>query len=402
MTRIQNLVRSNIRNPNAIAYFLMAVGALFYPAVIQFVMGGNGDYLVGLAADGGIYMLMAIGLNVVVGFAGLLDLGYAAFFAIGSYTYALVASNHLGVTPIGHSLHVPFWIALFIGMFVAAGAGALLGAPTLRLRGDYLAIVTLGFGEIVPRVFRNAGVWTGGVPGISALDIPSLPGWFQGPWIGQDFGWVPDFRFTSANLTAYYVLMVILITGVVLLVNNLHNSRLGRAWMAVREDETAAAASGVNTVTIKLLAFSIGAATSGFAGAFYGAKLSYVSGENFGFIVSVTVLAMVVLGGMGNIPGAMLGAIVLYFILFWLLPNAPLQMQSLASSLGLDWLNQSNPNGWPGIAEVVSRSKYVIFGLILVGIMLLRPQGLLPSQIRKQELKHDEHEAIAAPRQLQG
>ncbi len=398
---MRDLVRSNMRNPNAIAYFLMAVVALFFPAVVQFASGGSGDYLVGLAADGGVYMLMAIGLNVVVGFAGLLDLGYAAFFAIGSYTYALVASNHLGVTPIEHSLHVPFWLALFIGMFVAAGAGALLGAPTLRLRGDYLAIVTLGFGEIVPRVFRNGGVWTGGVPGISALDVPTLPGWFQGPWVGQDFGWVPDFRFTTANLTAYYVLMVVLITFVVILVNNLHGSRLGRAWMAVREDETAAAASGVNTVSVKLLAFSIGAATSGFAGAFYGAKLSYVSSENFGFIVSVTVLAMVVLGGMGNIPGAMLGAIVLYFILFWLLPNAPGQMQGLASSLGLDWLNQSNPNGWPGIGEVVSRSKYVIFGLILVGIMLLRPQGLLPSQIRKQELTHEEPEALAAPRQLQ-
>jgi len=398
---MRDLVRSNMRNPNSISYFLMAVVALFFPAVVQFASGGSGDYLVGLAADGGVYMLMAIGLNVVVGFAGLLDLGYAAFFAIGSYTYALVASNHLGVTPIEHSLHVPFWLALFIGMFVAAGAGALLGAPTLRLRGDYLAIVTLGFGEIVPRVFRNGGVWTGGVPGISAPDVPTLPGWFQGPWVGQDFGWVPDFRFTTANLTAYYVLMVVLITFVVILVNNLHGSRLGRAWMAVREDETAAAASGVNTVSVKLLAFSIGAATSGFAGAFYGAKLSYVSGENFGFIVSVTVLAMVVLGGMGNIPGAMLGAIVLYFILFWLLPNAPLQMENLASSLGLGFLNQSTPDGWPGIAEVVSRSKYVIFGVILVGIMLLRPQGLLPSQIRKQELRHEEHEAIAAPRQLQ-
>jgi branched-chain amino acid transport system permease protein len=402
MTSVTGFVRSNLRSTNAIAYTVMAISALFFPAIVQFATNGNGDYLVGLAADGGIYMLMAIGLNVVVGFAGLLDLGYAAFFAIGSYTYALVASNHMGVTPLGHSLHVPFWIALFIGMFVAAAAGAILGAPTLRLRGDYLAIVTLGFGEIVPRVFRNAGIWTGGVPGISALDVPTLPGWFVGPWVGQDFAWVPDFRFTSANLTAYYVLMVVLITFVVILVHNLYNSRLGRAWMAVREDETAAAASGVNTVSIKLLAFSIGAATSGFAGAFYGAKLSYVSSENFGFIVSVTVLAMVVLGGMGNIPGAMLGAIVLYFILFWLLPNAPQQIQALASATGLDFLNQSNPNGWPGIAEEVSRSKYVIFGLILVGIMILRPQGLLPSQIRKQELKHEEHEAIAAPRQLQG
>jgi len=388
VSRAQGFVRSNLRSPNAIAYVVMGVAALLYPTIVQFATNGNGDYLVGLAADGGIYMLMAIGLNVVVGFAGLLDLGYAAFFAIGSYTYAIVASNHMGVTPLGHSLHVPFWIALFIGMFVAATAGVLLGAPTLRLRGDYLAIVTLGFGEIVPRVFRNAGIWTGGVPGISALDVPTLPGWFQGPWVNQDLAWVPEFRFTSANLTAYYVLMICLIAGVVFLVHNLYNSRLGRAWMAVREDETAAAASGVNTVTIKLLAFSIGAATSGFAGAFYGAKLSYVSSENFGFIVSVTVLAMVVLGGMGNIPGAMLGAIVLYFILFWLLPNAPLQVEALATSLGLDFLNHTSPNGWPGIAEEVARSKYLIFGLILVGIMLLRPQGLLPSQIRKQELRH--------------
>jgi ABC-type branched-subunit amino acid transport system permease subunit len=380
-------MRSNSRNPNAIAYAAMGLFAVIFPATAQFVTGGNGDYLVGLAADGGVYMLMAIGLNVVVGFAGLLDLGYAAFFAIGSYTYAMVASNHLGVTPIGHSLHIPFWVALFIGMFVAACFGALLGAPTLRLRGDYLAIVTLGFGEIVPIVFRNGDIWTGGIPGMSSLDVPYLPGWFQGPWIGQDFGWTPDLYLTTANLTGYYILMVILIALTVVIVHNLYNSRLGRAWMAVREDETAAAASGVNTVSVKLLAFSIGAATSGFAGAFYGAKLSYVSSENFGFVVSVTVLAMVVLGGMGNIPGAMLGSAVLYFVLFWLLPNAPGQLESLATTFGLDFLNKTN-GWWPGIGEEVSRSKYLIFGLILVGIMLLRPQGLLPSQIRKQELKH--------------
>ena len=396
MTRVRAWVRSNSRNPNAVAYASLALLALFYPAIVQFITGGNGDYLVGLAADGGVYMLMAIGLNVVVGFAGLLDLGYAAFFAIGSYTYAEIASNHLFVTPLHHALHVPFWLALFVGMFVAACAGVLLGAPTLRLRGDYLAIVTLGFGEIVPLLFQNGGIWTGGIPGITTLDVPTLPGWFVGPWISQDFGWVPDFRFTSANLTAYYALMVGLIAISVVLVNNLYNSRLGRAWMAVREDETAAAASGVNTVTIKLLAFSIGAATSGFAGAFYGAKLQYVSWENFSFLVSVTVLAMVVLGGMGNIPGAMIGAAVLYFVLFWLLPNAPSQLESLASSFGLSFLNTPTSN-WPGIAEEVSRSKYLIFGLILVGIMLLRPQGLLPSQVRKQELKHTADTTDLAP-----
>jgi len=340
-------------------------------------------------------MLMAIGLNVVVGFAGLLDLGYAAFFAIGSYTYAILASDHMAATPFGHAIHLPFWLLLFIAMFVAACAGVLLGAPTLRLRGDYLAIVTLGFGEIVPQVFSNGGVWTGGVPGMSALDVPKLPFWIQGPWVDQPFGLTgEEFRFTTANLTAYYVLMIVLIIGVVILINNLQHSRLGRAWMAVRENESAAAACGVNTVSIKLLAFSIGAATSGFAGAFYGAKLSYVSSENFGFDVSVTVLAMVVLGGMGNIPGAMIGSIVLYFILFQFLPNAPAQIQGLATSIGLDSLNHATAD-WPGLGEEVSRMKYVIFGLVLVGIMLLRPQGLLPSQVRKQELTHAGHHEIA-------
>jgi branched-chain amino acid transport system permease protein len=395
MTGIRSYVRAHMREPNFIAYTLMLAGAVLFPIIVQFATNGNGDYLVGLAADGGVYMLMAIGLNVVVGFAGLLDLGYAAFFAIGSYTYAILASGHMAATPFGHAIHLPFWILLFIAMFVAACAGVLLGAPTLRLRGDYLAIVTLGFGEIVPQVFSNGGVWTGGVPGMSALDVPTLPFWIQGPWVGQPLGLTgEEFRFTTANLTAYYVLMVVLIIGVVILINNLQHSRLGRAWMAVRENESAAAACGVNTVSIKLLAFSIGAATSGFAGAFYGAKLSYVSSENFGFIVSVTVLAMVVLGGMGNIPGAMIGSIVLYFILFQFLPNAPSQIEGLATSFGLDSLNHATAD-WPGLGEEVSRMKYVIFGLVLVGIMLLRPQGLLPSQVRKQELTHAGHHEIA-------
>jgi branched-chain amino acid transport system permease protein len=384
-----------MREPNFIAYSGMLLAAVLFPITAQFATNGNADYLVGLAADGGVYMLMAIGLNVVVGFAGLLDLGYAAFFAIGSYTYAILASDHMAATPFGHAIHLPFWLLLFIAMFVAAGAGVLLGAPTLRLRGDYLAIVTLGFGEIVPQVFSNGGVWTGGVPGMSALDVPTLPFWIQGPWVNQPLALTGEqFGFTTANLTAYYVLMVILIIGVVILINNLQHSRLGRAWMAVRENESAAAACGVNTVSIKLLAFSIGAATSGFAGAFYGAKLSYVSSENFGFDVSVTVLAMVVLGGMGNIPGAMIGSIVLYFILFQFLPNAPAQMQGLATSIGLDSLNHPTAD-WPGLGEEVSRMKYVIFGLVLVGIMLLRPQGLLPSQVRKQELTHTGHHEIA-------
>jgi branched-chain amino acid transport system permease protein len=392
VSRARELIRENSRNPNAIAYAAMAIAGLTFPAIVQFVTGGNGDYLVSLAADAGVFVLLAIGLNVVVGFAGLLDLGYAAFFAIGSYTYGMLASQQLISSPLHTAVHIPFWIALVIGTFVAAGAGALLGAPTLRLRGDYLAIVTLGFGEIVPRFFQNMKDWTSGVNGISALDVPTLPFWITGPWVGMQLGIEQNFRFVTFNATAWYALIVLLIFGSVLGVNNLYGSRLGRAWMAVREDETAAAAMGVNTVTIKLLAFAIGASFSGFAGAFYGAKLSLVSPDSFGFIVSITILSMVVLGGMGNIPGAMVGALLLYAVLYKFLPDAPQQAQALASNLGLDFLNQQVPDGWPGIAEFINRLKFILFGLILVSIMLLRPQGLLPSRLRSQELKRGVHD----------
>jgi branched-chain amino acid transport system permease protein len=394
VSRLREFIRENSRNPNAIAYAAMAIGALTFPGIAQFATGGNADYLVSLAADGGVFVLLAIGLNVVVGFAGLLDLGYAAFFAIGSYTYGMLASQQLISSPFHHALHVPFWIALFLGMFIAAGAGALLGAPTLRLRGDYLAIVTLGFGEIVPRFFRNMKDWTSGVNGISALDVPTLPFWITGPWANTQLAIEQNFRFVTFNVTAWYVLIVILVVASVLGVNNLYGSRLGRAWMAVREDETAAAAMGVNTVNTKLLAFAIGASFSGFAGAFYGAKLSLVSPDSFGFIVSITILSMVVLGGMGNIPGAMIGALLLYWVLYKFLPDAPQQAAALAHNLGLDSLNTVTPN-WPGIAEFVSRLKFIIFGLILVSIMLLRPQGLLPSRLRTAELKRGVHDEPA-------
>src|SRR6059058_25302 len=252
------------KDRNRTIYTLLVIGVLLWPSIADVTTGGSGNHLVSTAADAGVYVLLAVGLNVVIGFAGLLDLGYAAFFAIGAYTYAFLASDHMRVTPLGEPIHLPFWIVLFIAMFVAASFGVILGAPTLRLRRDYLAIVTLGFGEIVPRIFKNASVWTSGVNGISALDIPALPLWLQGPWSGDPFAIVPDFKIISP--LAYYVIMVLLLIISVVLVRNLHRSRLGRAWMAVREDEVAAAAMGVNTVAVKLLAFSIGAAFSGFAG----------------------------------------------------------------------------------------------------------------------------------------
>ena len=376
-------------DPNSVVYILLALFALLFPIIANVLSGGSPGFLLSVAGDAGVYVLLALGLNVVVGMAGLLDLGYAAFFAIGAYTYAFLASNHLQVTPLATTMHIPFWIVLIIALFVAASFGIVLGAPTLRLRGDYLAIVTLGFGEIVPRVFRNAATWTSGVNGISALDTPALPFWLQGPWSGDPFGVVQDFKIFDP--LAYYVIMVVLLVICVVLVRNLQQSRMGRAWNAIREDEVAAAAMGVNTVQAKLLAFAIGAAFSGFAGTFYGAKLSLVSPENFGFSVSITVLVMVVLGGMGNIPGVMAGALLVYYVIFILLPQLPDNAVSLANALGLHSLTQQNGD-FPGIGEFASRLKFLVFGLILIVVMLVRPQGLIPSRERQQELKRGTNE----------
>jgi branched-chain amino acid transport system permease protein len=394
MSRLMASIRSTWerdprKNPNEMVYLLLGIGALLFPLAVQVATRGSGSFLISQAADAGVYVLLAIGLNVVVGFAGLLDLGYAAFFAIGAYTYAFVASDHTEFTPIHQAIHIPFWIALLVGMFAAAGAGAILGAPTLRLRGDYLAIVTLGFGEIVPRLFRNLSEWTSGVNGISALDTPTLPVWLNGPWSGDSLQLVPNFKIIDP--LAYYVIMVILVAICIVLVNNLRRSRLGRAWMAVREDEVAAAAMGVNTVGVKLLAFSIGAAFSGFAGTFYGAKLSLVSPENFGFTVSITILIMVVLGGMGNIPGVIVGSLLIYYVIFNVLPGLPNMAADFANSIGATGLLTSNGD-YPGLAGEVQRLKFLIFGLILVLTMLLRPQGLIPSRQRAEELQKGVHE----------
>ena len=376
------------RDPNAMVYIALAVGAVAFPIWVN-IATPNATFWISVAGDAGVYMLLALGLNVVVGFAGLLDLGYAAFFAIGAYTYAMLASEHGIVTPLHTAIHMPFWPLLLLALFVAASFGLLLGAPTLRLRGDYLAIVTLGFGEIVPRVFKNASSWTSGVNGISALDTPELPLWIKGPWSGDQLALIPAFKIIDPM--AFYVIMALLLVLCVILVRNLYNSRLGRAWMAVREDEVAAAAMGVNTVSVKLLAFSIGAAFSGFAGTYYGAKLSLVSPENFGFSVSITVLIMIVLGGMGNIPGVMLGSLLIYYVIFIVLPGLPDFATGVVNAIGLGVLAERSGD-YPGIGEIASRLKFLVFGLILVLTMLLRPQGLLPSRERAQELTKGTHE----------
>jgi branched-chain amino acid transport system permease protein len=378
-------LRERIRDRDQAIYGVLLILALVFP--LASIYATDSTFLVSQAGHAGTFVLLAIGLNIVVGFAGLLDLGYAAFFAIGAYTYALFASSQLASSPLHHSYHLPFWLMMFVGLFVAAAFGAVLGFPTLRLRGDYLAIVTLGFGEIVPQLFLNLDQWTGGINAIGGIDQPTLPAWITGPWAGAtDISLVRNFNF-SFDPIAYYVLIVLLVIIAVILVSNLYRSRLGRAWMAIREDEVAAAAMGINTVTTKLLAFAIGASFSGFAGAYYGASFGLVSPDSFLFVVSVTVLVMVVLGGMGNITGVIVGALVIYFVLNSVIPSLPSAVESFAGNVGLGALNDRNGD-WPGLAGETQRLQFLVYGLILVGMMLLRPQGIFPSRVREQELKH--------------
>jgi branched-chain amino acid transport system permease protein len=340
-----------------VPYLFLGIALILFP-----ILDSDSSH-VNVAADAGHWILLALGLNIVVGYAGLLDLGYAAFFAIGSYAFAILASGQFNI-------HISFWILLPVSAFIAALFGVFLGAPTLRLRGDYLAIVTLGFGEIVPRVFRNATPFTGGVNGIVGIDQPKLP---------PVFGWNGNFGFNPVPW--YYLILAVLVLSL-FLINNLRNSRLGRAWMAIREDEVAASATGINTVTTKLLAFALGASFSGFAGTYYASKLFLVVPESFSFqAVSVVVLVMVVLGGMGNIRGVIVGAILIYFIQTYLLIQLPNWISSATAALNIDFLTKLD------IASYVQRSNYLIFGIILAGIMLIRPQGLIPSAQRKAELE---------------
>jgi ABC-type branched-subunit amino acid transport system permease subunit len=302
-------------------------------------------------ANAGVFVLLAMGLNVVVGLAGLLDLGYAAFFAIGAYTYAY--SN----SPYSHT-DLPFLPMLVVGAGVAAVFGIALGAPTLRLRGDYLAIMTLGFGEIVPIVFLNLENWTEGTNGIGGIYRPEPL-----PLIGE---------FSALSPFAYFIVMAFVVTIAMILLYRLQDSRIGRAWNAIREDELAAAANGINTVATKLLAFALGATTAGLAGVFNASKLTIVSPDQFYFTVSFTVLAMVIIGGMGNIWGVAAGAFIVFMIQAVLLH----QLNTITETLNIPILSDINYTDY----------QFLLYGIALVLMVLFRPEGLFPSQRRRREL----------------
>jgi branched-chain amino acid transport system permease protein len=311
-----------------IVYIGLIIGALILPAPwIGSFMSPYSDWTTVLIFPVGTYMLMALGLNVVVGFAGLLDLGYVAFFAIGAYSLAYFGTTY------GWS----FWYTLLLGCGITAVSGVILGAPTLRLRGDYLAIVTLGFGEIV-RITANNTDEIGGARGIT--NIPHPP-----PMFGTKFLFDP---------APYYYLMVATIVIVIVFARRLEISRVGRSWAAIREDEDAAELMGVPTFKFKLLAFAVGAIIGGLAGTVWASQANFIAPNSFPFILSATILVAVVLGGSGNLPGVMLGA----FLIAWL------------------------PERFRGLAEY----RIFFFGAALVVLMALRPEGLLPSRRRRAEL----------------
>ncbi len=323
-----------------------------------------------------VFVILAMGLNVVVGYAGLLDLGYAAFFAIGAYTMAFLTSSssyfiQQGWVP---EFMQSFWPAMAVSWGVAALFGVILGAPTLRLRGDYLAIVTLGFGEIVPNFFLNATEITGGTQGLNLIGKPST--------INIPFTDI-SLSFGPTDQRNWYWLMLVVVLFTLFLCIRFHQSRLGRSWVAWREDEIAAVSMGVNLVRTKLWAFAIGASFAGFAGSIYASAFQYVHPDQFLFSVSVMVLAMVILGGIGNVYGVILGALLIggfdRILAEWL--NTPVQ-----------WIGRTM--GSEGLADHdVGTDRFLVFGLALVIMMLVRPEGILPSNRRRLEF----HEAEANP-----
>ena len=338
------------------------LGVLLIAAVlvaVPFVAALGGQAWVRIANFAILYIFLALGLNIVVGYAGLLDLGYVAFYAVGAYVYALLASPHFG-------LHLPFWVILPLGAAIACIFGMLLGAPTLKLRGDYLAIVTLGFGEII-RIFLNnlnAPInVTNGAQGITLIDPIRIGG----------FSFAETSTILGVQVSGpqkYYFFLVALAILVIFVNVRLQDSRIGRAWQAIREDEVAAKACGINTRNIKLLAFAMGASFGGIAGGVFSAMQGFVSPESFSLMESITILAMVVLGGMGHIPGVILGA-----VLLTALPEAlrygiePLQDAIFGRSI-------VDPESL----------RMLIFGLALVLVMRFRPAGLWPSSQRRREL----------------
>ena len=353
--------------------------------ILMPILGTINGYYLEVATQVGIFVALALGLNIVVGLAGLLDLGYVAFYAVGAYTWAIFGSPQAGRFISESVAHFPlaggwFFVFLVLGVIVAAIFGILLGLPVLRLRGDYLAIVTLGFGEVIRVLANNLDKpinLTNGPQGITPISRPPL--FFQPLLTAVGI---------PASPTVLYPLylygLVLLIVGVVILVNRrLEDSHIGRAWEAIREDEVAAQAMGVPLVRMKLLAFACGASFAGVMGVIFSAKQVFINPESFTFLESIGVLSMVILGGMGSIPGAILGATAVTVLNLQVLKGLSLWLNSLRNA-GVTILGYNLAN----LPTQLEPAKYerMIFGIILVLMMIYRPQGILPARRRSREL----------------
>ena len=330
-------------------------------AVLPFVVGSTlGNSWVRTIDFALLYVMLALGLNIVVGFAGLLDLGFIAFYAVGAYTFALLGSPHFDI-------HLPFYISIPLGALCAALFGLLLGTPVLKLKGDYLAIVTLGFGEII-RIFMNnlnAPInITNGPQGINLIDPIQIGGFSMGKTID-----VAGFALNPVHM--YYYLFLVLTVGVVIMAYRLQHSRIGRAWVAMREDQIAASAMGLNIRNIKLLAFALGALSGGVAGGLFASFQGFISPESFGLLESIMILAMVVLGGMGHIPGVILGAVVL----------------TIAPEILRDVIGPLQMHTFGRMIVDPENARMLLFGLAMVIMMLTRPEGMWPSKRRKAEFE---------------
>ncbi|MBI5143179.1 MAG: ABC transporter ATP-binding protein [Nitrospirae bacterium] len=347
-----------------LAFGLLSVFLAALPFAVEAIAGLTWVRIIGFAI---LYAMLALGLNIVVGFAGLLDLGYIAFYAVGAYTYALLSSPHFGI-------HLPFWLVMPASAALACLFGVLLGAPTLRLRGDYLAIVTLGFGEII-RIFLNnlnAPVnITNGPQGINMIDPISVAGFDMSR---------PSFGGAVPGVYNYYYLFLAFAMLIIFVSLRLQDSRIGRAWVAIREDEVAAEAMGINIRNIKLLAFAMGASFGGVSGSLFAGFQGFVSPESFGLMESVMILCMIVLGGMGNIAGVITGAVVLS-----ILPEALRYLGPLEEFL------------FGRVLVDPADLRMLLFGFALVAMMLFRPAGIVPSARRQDELRPEP--AIASQEQ---
>jgi len=348
----------NLKHDRRSAWIAFAVLGIMLAALPFLVDAGLGQSWVRILDFTLLYVMLALGLNIVVGYAGLLDLGYIAFYAVGAYLYALLASPHFG-------LHLPFWALLPLGALVAGLFGVMLGAPTLRLRGDYLAIVTLGFGEII-RIFLtnlNAPInITNGPQGVNMIDPISI----------GSFSFNQTHRVLDISIPGvynYYYLFLALAILIIFISLRLQDSRIGRAWVAIREDEVAAEAMGINTRNVKLLAFAMGASFGGISGGLFAGFQGFISPESFNLMESVMILCMIVLGGMGNIPGVILGA-----VLLTVFPEA------------LRYIGEFEQYALGRIVVDPADLRMLIFGIALIAIMIYRPAGLVPSKRRRSEL----------------